>query len=248
MSIQTIYNRLRAAGMTEAGALATMGNFRAESGLVACRLQGDFQPGLARSKQYAQDVDDGKISRHIFQYDAQGWGLAQWTYFTRKARLYDFCRAQGKSIGDEGVQLDFTVKELKDHYPDLWLYLCSTGDLYKATQRVCSEYERPAVENVQQRFGFAKQIREELAAGAAEDPIAQATEFWPPRTIDRNMTGADVEVLQAILKARGYAINFISGKFSALTEQEAKRFQADHGLVQDGVIGPKSWAALLERR
>ena len=40
-----IYNQLRAAGLTEAGALGLLGNWMAESGLEPNRLQGDFTEG-----------------------------------------------------------------------------------------------------------------------------------------------------------------------------------------------------------
>jgi peptidoglycan hydrolase-like protein with peptidoglycan-binding domain len=34
------------------------------------------------------------------------------------------------------------------------------------------------------------------------------------------------------------------GAFGALTEAAVRRFQRDHGLVPDGIVGPKTWAAL----
>lgn len=50
MSAQTIFEQLRRAGMTSTGALASMGNWQEESGLEACRLQGDFQPDRMAGK------------------------------------------------------------------------------------------------------------------------------------------------------------------------------------------------------
>ena len=53
MSKQTIYNRLRSPGLSQAGALALLGNFECESNCEACRLQGDFSKDRASSKAYA---------------------------------------------------------------------------------------------------------------------------------------------------------------------------------------------------
>jgi long-subunit fatty acid transport protein len=36
-----------------------------------------------------------------------GYGLAQWTFWSRKQALLDFAKTAGKSIGDMTMQLDF---------------------------------------------------------------------------------------------------------------------------------------------
>ena len=41
-------------------------------------------------------------------------------------------------------------------YAALWKFLCETDELYTATERICKEYERPAVNNVQARFDVAQ--------------------------------------------------------------------------------------------
>ena len=119
MGYQSIYDRLRAAELTEAGALAMLGNWDCESNCESVRLQGDFSSYRTVSKQYASDVDSGRISRDSFKNDQKGFGLAQWTYFTRKAALYDFARAKGKSIGDESMQVDFALLELRSDFSGL---------------------------------------------------------------------------------------------------------------------------------
>ena len=85
-----IYNQLRASGLSEAGALGLMGNWMAESGLEPGRLQGDFTQGRTYSRAYTDDVASGRIGRSQFGRDQKGYGLAQWTYYTRKEDLYDF--------------------------------------------------------------------------------------------------------------------------------------------------------------
>ena len=120
MSKQTIYNQLRKSGLSKAGALALMGNWECESNNEPCRLQGDFDSSRQKSKQYAANVDNGSIAKTQFMKDSRGWGLAQWTYWSRKAALYDFCVAAGRSIGDEAAQVDFAVYELQRLYPGVY--------------------------------------------------------------------------------------------------------------------------------
>lgn len=242
MGKRDLFNYFTAAGLTHAGALGLLGNLQAESGCEACRLQGDFDLTRSRSKAYAEKVDSGEMSVHIFSRDAQGWGLAQWTYWSRKDALFYFCRGRGKSVADEMSQAQFIMKELREDYPQLLKFLCSTDEMFTATKRVCEEYERPAINNVQARFAMAKSIESELSA----ETKPKKETYWPPRTIDKNMSGPDVEVLQAILKARGYGINYISGKFDYLLETAVKAFQKDNLLFEDGVVGPKTWAAITK--
>ena len=236
---QQIYDALRKAGISHAGAIGIMGNLQAESGCESCRLQGDYELGRSKSKAYAERVDSGEMSKHIFSRDACGWGLAQWTWYTRKENLYDLAKAEHKSIADLDLQLAFMVKELKEYFPQLFAFLKVTTSVFNATKRVCEEYEQPAVNNVQARYAMAQAIESELNAAPTAD-------FWPPRMIDKSMKGPDVEVLQAILKARGYAVNYISGTFDALLEAQVKKFQAGNGLTADGVCGPLTWAKALE--
>lgn len=241
MSNQTIYNAYRAAGLTHAGALAMLGNADCESNCIPYRMQGDFSKDFSKSKTYTADVDSGALDPWGFYYDAIGYGLFQWTVWSRKKGLYEKAKSLGVSIGDESMQVAYSLSELASGYGNLLAYLRSTNDLYNAVSRVCKEYERPAINNVDARYAAAQRIEKEIGG----DPTPKA-EYWPPRTIDKSMKGPDVAVLQAILKARGYAINYISGEFDALLDTETRKFQKDHGLTADGVVGPLTWAKLLE--
>lgn len=239
---QTIYDLLIQSGMTHAGALGVMGNLQAESGCESCRLQGDYELSRTKSKLYAAKVDSGEMSAHIFSRDNQGWGLAQWTFWSRKEALYYYVRGRGQSIADETSQIAFIAKELREQYFGLFKFLCTTDEMYTATKRFCEEYERPAVNNVQARYYMAQAIEKDLKKN--QEPIT--AKYWPPRMIDKGMSGSDVEVLQAILKARGYAVNYVSGKFDDLLDTELKKFQSANGLVADGVCGPLTWAKAFE--
>ena len=58
-------------------------------------------------------------------------------------------------------------------------------------------------------------------------------------------------VLQAVLKARGYKVNYVDGAFGAYLEDIVKDFQKsafpDAPQEWDGIVGPKTWGKLLER-
>ena len=181
MGYQTIYDQLRANGLTEAGALGMLGNFDCESNCIPYRLQGDFSQHHNVSKQYTLDVDTGSISRNQFANDDKGYGLAQWTLSSRKAALWDFWKMRGGSIGDEHLQVEFAVSELVSDFQILLSYL---------------RFENPAIKNVDARFREATRIKNEIDLNpqpVPPEPPGPEPEppgpgpfdvYWPPRTID----------------------------------------------------------------
>jgi len=64
--------------------------------------------------------------------------------------------------------------------------------------------------------------------------------------LGNNDSGADVRTAQGCLCARGHTIT-IDGRFGPATRAAIVTFQASKNLAQDGIIGPKTWAALLNR-
>lgn len=76
-------------------------------------------------------------------------------------------------------------------------------------------------------------------------PNEMVSGFWPA-TLRKGDKGADVRFLQQRLIAIGVALPRLSDDayFSAEIEVATKAFQKASGLAADGVVGPKTWAAL----
>lgn len=66
-------------------------------------------------------------------------------------------------------------------------------------------------------------------------------------SIYRYKTGVSdyVVILQKQLLALGYDVQAADGYFGAVTDQMVKKFQTDKKLYVDGIVGPKTWAALF---
>ena len=159
MTAKEIYLHLIQAGLTSEGAFALMGNLQAESGLRSNNAE-NGRISLS-DDDYTAAVDNGTYT--AFVTDAIGYGLAQWTYWSRKQSLLAFSKSRGCSIGDCEMQLDFCLKEIKERYIGLFNELCSTKDLKQATADVCTIYEKPAVNNIDKRYKYAHQFYAELA-------------------------------------------------------------------------------------
>lgn len=215
MGKREIYLQLTAAGMNHIGACALMGNWQKESNCESVRIENDFALDRSKSKTYMENVDNNRLDF----IDGRGWGLAQWTYFSRKERLLAFCKSLHKSIGDETTQVSFAIKELKEDFQALWKYLQVTPDLHEATRWVCYDFENPAVKDVEERFKFAQAFDKEFSNGAVTsaptqeelDEIAelnQSTQTAPPETnkLKGKLTNETVGVLQIICHAYGYDI------------------------------------------
>ena len=159
LDVSKCYYALKSGGLTDDAVWAVLGNLNCESNLEPCRLQGDFQNGYPASHTYAEMVDSGIKSKESFATDAKGWGLAQWTYPSRKRALWDYAKAKNRSIADLELQLAFLLKELKEDFSSLYRFLQTTNNMYEATDRFCREFENPAVKNVSARYSSAKWLQ-----------------------------------------------------------------------------------------
>ena len=254
---QIIYNRLRQKGISEAGALGIIGNFQCESNCEPFRLQGDFSSFRTASKAYVAGV-------------AKGFGIYQLTYWSRKQGYYDYWKQSGKALDDAELQVDYALLEMERDYGDLLAFLRVTTDIFTATSRVCREFERPAVNNIDARFSAAKKYQAELdldvwmcaveggvPAEYVETPqIGGGESVYPApavddrlvlRTTDEHCAGwPEAHLVQAILIRRGYDIHVVDGVWDDEEIEEIKLFQRNHGLDADGIVGPKTWTELLK--
>lgn len=177
MSKESIWSFLKNRTTLSDEAIAgIMGNFEAESNCEACRLQGDFTSDRSKSKAYAQATMAGSNN---FVRDSQGWGLAQWTYWSRKQNLLSCCQSYGANIDDESAQLEFFLAEMQNEYVSTWKLLLNTKDIYTAAKLVCEQYERPAVCNNKVRANYGQQIYnqfhgKDITPEPVTDEIAQA--------------------------------------------------------------------------
>jgi N-acetyl-anhydromuramyl-L-alanine amidase AmpD len=63
-------------------------------------------------------------------------------------------------------------------------------------------------------------------------------------TVRNGSTGEAVKAVQSQLNTRGYGL-VVDGVFGSKTEAAVRDFQAKKGLTVDGVVGPRTWNALV---
>ena len=129
------------------GVAGCMANLYCESGLNPKNLEGTYEKKLGYSdERYCAAVDNGTYTN--FVNDSAGWGLAQWTWWTRKQALYEFAKSKGESIGSLTMQLDFLFKELNEGYKSLLNTLKNAKSVAEASSAFMLKFECPYDQSV----------------------------------------------------------------------------------------------------
>lgn len=135
----------------EYGVAGLMGNLQAESGLYPDRVQGDI-PYSSYSQEYTAKVDNSTISEYDFVHNGPnggGYGLAQWTYYTRKQALYNMKKERGfSSIGSIGLACEYLWQELQTTYSGVLTVLKNATSIREASDKVLHDFENPADQSV----------------------------------------------------------------------------------------------------
>lgn len=177
-----VWKYLLSIGCNEYGAAGMMGNLYAESSvdpstveaLLAQRYNEDGKIEYLRpvnvdvniqanNATYTGAVDDGEISYSEFlspRNKHYGYGLAQWTTSSRKAKLWQNTRAQGLSISDLKGQLKTLGNELTGQFSNVFAVLKSAKSINEASDIVLMKFEQPsnAAAMKETRRNYSKQF------------------------------------------------------------------------------------------
>ena len=170
-----IWDRLYSVIQNPFGVAGVMGNFRAESNCRANNLQNSYEKSLGMTdEQYTAAVDSGTYTN--FVHDSAGYGLYQATFWSIKESLLNFAKAQGKSIGDRDMQVDWFIQAMKNDYTAIWKVLTTATSVREASDAVLLKFERPAdqSEAVQvKRAGYGEEF---LAKYGGGEPVEDKPE------------------------------------------------------------------------
>ncbi len=138
-----IWDFFQSQGLSEFGIAGLMGNLYAESSLNPKNLQYTYEKKLGMTdEEYTDAVDNGTYTD--FVHDQAGYGLAQWTYWSLKDDLLEFCKEKKQSIGDLNTQLEFLKIQLSTDFPAVWKTLKEAKTILEASNSVLLKFERPA--------------------------------------------------------------------------------------------------------
>lgn len=189
-------------------------------------------------------VESGRdpINPAAVQYGGgPGRGLAQWEG-SRRTALYNYANSRGLPWSNLQLQLDFIWKELRGTESYAYSKIKATTSISGAAVAVRQYYERPSVHADQARINAANSIYSRYSGGTTPPPTSTETSF--PTLKAGTTNKAATTTLQYLLRSKGYTIT-VDGSFGSGTTSTVKKFQSARGLVADGVVGAKTWTALV---
>ena len=100
---------------------------------------------------------------HYDPYDSKGWGILQWTYYSRKLELKKYTKKVNKergtktlNVGDLIVQLEFFNNERKSTYKVAWNKFKNKKSLDDMVKVFCNDFEQAGISHMKERTREAK--------------------------------------------------------------------------------------------
>lgn len=173
---QKIYNYLYSKIANNYGVCGLMGNLKAESALNPKNLQQTYEKSLGYTDDtYTAAVDNGTYTN--FVKDSAGYGLAQWTYWSRKQNLLNYAKSKSSSIGDLEMQLEFLIKELGEY--NLLTSLKNATSVLEASNIILLKFEKPASMNSAStqstRASYGESYYKEFASSSSSQSTTSST-------------------------------------------------------------------------
>lgn len=144
-----IWNYFKEKIGNEYGVAGLMGNLQAESNLNPINLENQYETSLGMNdEQYTSAVDNGTYTESQFVNDSAGYGLAQWTYHSRKQALYNLYKTGYSSIGSIELACEYLWYELQNEFAGVLAVLKSATSIREASDKVLHDFENPKDQSV----------------------------------------------------------------------------------------------------
>lgn len=235
MGVENIYNRLMAEIKNPYGAAGAMGNIEAESGLRANNLQNSMEKRLEMTdEEYTAAVDNGSYAD--FCTDRGGYGLCQWTSAGRKTGLLNFAKSRGVSIGNEDMQIEWLLHELRTSYKGVLSALKGAKSVKEASDVFMCNFERPANQSDANKAARAARGMKyyEMYAGKdktmSNSSLVNYTKISPNRTSPRNHK---IDTITIHCMACDLSVERCGAVFAKRTRMAS----SNYGVGSDGRVG-----------
>jgi N-acetylmuramoyl-L-alanine amidase len=138
-----VYKELKQYNIPLTSIAGILGNMQAESSILSNNLQNSFNKKLGMTdEEYTSNVNNNTYTNFI--HDSAGYGLCQWTYWSRKKGLLEYITNKQLSIDSISGQVGYLVYELKNSYKSVYNSLINSNDVTYASNVFLLKYEKPA--------------------------------------------------------------------------------------------------------
>ena len=242
---KTIWDYLKGKGLNEYAVAGIMGNLYAESALNPQNLQNNGNTKLGMTDaEFTAAYDNGKYARDTFIHDGYGYGLAQWTYYTRKQALADFAKAAGKSIGDLAMQLDYLWKELQG-YTAVMKVLNAVTTVRAASDAILTGFEKPADQGTavqEKRAGYGQTYYNKYAATKVAGTLyrVQVGAYSKKENADKQLTAVQAKGFEAFITQVNGLYKVQIGAYSVKANADAQLERVKKAGFTDAFISTHS--------
>ncbi|MDO4477560.1 MAG: phage tail tip lysozyme [Lachnospiraceae bacterium] len=247
-----IWNFFKGKGLNDFAVAGIMGNLYAESGFKPTNLQNTYEKKLGYTDDsYTAAVDNGSYTN--FVKDSAGYGLVQWTYWSRKQALLEYAKSVGKSIGDLTMQLDFMWKEMQG-YKSMMTVLNSATSILEASNAVLTQYEKPAdqSETVQnKRAGYGQTYYDKYAQKTPESTSTdglyrvQVGAYSKLDNANKQLAAVKAKGFDALIKKVGNLYKVQTGAYSVKANAEAQLDRVKAAGFTDAYITTESGGTVV---
>lgn len=258
---ELLYQRAIEAGFTIEAASALLANIQGESAFRADNAEDRIHASGISDAEYIRRADSGELTYRgkNFIFDEVGFGYAQWTYWSRKKLLLEYCQNRGASVSDPDCQKEFIFYEMSRDFPGIYSLCQTSHDLNTIMHQLIWIWENPFDKQgaLFERMPYAQAWLSKFSGweipASPTEPEPQSKPVnedglevtWPPRVIDEGLNWNETYLLQSLLLCHGYNV-LVNGIFNSDLSAKVKEFQQANGLSADGVVGKKTWKKLME--
>ncbi|MFG2627426.1 peptidoglycan-binding protein [Streptomyces sp. NPDC048473] len=125
-------------------------------------------------------------------------------------------------------------------------YLCERYGIPKDRAHIIGHSEAPGNDHTDPGPYWDWNRYMQLVGGdTGGDTSRDGLSFTAYATQRSGSTGAQVKAVQQLLSEQGYVVGAVDGSFGPATQNAVMAYQSTHGLTADGVVGDRTWTALL---
>ena len=191
-------------------------------------------PASAVSAHYVVRSSDGKITQMVRDRDT--------AYHAKSAN------ASALGIEHEGFIDDpsWFTESMYRSSAALTKYLCDRYGIPKDRAHIIGHSEAPGNDHTDPGPYWDWTRYMQLVGGnTGGGNSADGLSFTSYATQQSGSTGAQVKAVQQLLNEQGYSAGAVDGSFGPATRTAVTAYQAARGLGADGVVGARTWTALL---
>ncbi|MBE5886231.1 MAG: hypothetical protein E7284_07480 [Lachnospiraceae bacterium] len=136
-------------------------------GLTYEQIVGVLANIYEESKFSCYNRQDTKNDADLYDYDYEyktddevGYGLLQWTHYSRKEKLEAKAIEMNGQVSDLDVQIEYFKDEMSGEFKSKWCELMQKDTIYDVTEYFMENIEKPEIENIEDRMRYANSIDE----------------------------------------------------------------------------------------